>query len=179
LYQQKNVVTALAVSELLKRTGTAIMEEDIRKGLSHIQKKTGLRGRWEIIGYNPLTICDTGHNREGIREVINQIRQTPCKNKHFVIGLVDDKDPSGILEQLPEEAVYYFTQSRVPRSMDREKLAAEGLRFGLYGPICPTPHIALRMAISKADPEDLIFVGGSTFVVAEVLENLDDLPLNT
>ncbi len=88
----------------------------------------------------------------------------------MVLELVDDKDPSKILEQLPAEARYYFTQSQVPRSMNREKLAAEGLRFGLYGQICPTPLKALKIALSKADPEDLIFVGGSTFVVAEVLE---------
>ncbi len=178
LYQQKNVVTVLAVAELLKETGAAISEEDFMNGFANVCDTTGLRGRWEILGYNPLTICDTGHNREGIREVMKQIRQTPCKKMHFVIGLVDDKDPSDILEQLPEEAVYYFTQSHVPRSMDREKLAAEGLRFGLYGPVCPTPFIAIKRALSKSDHDDLIFVGGSTFVVAEVLENLEDLPLN-
>jgi dihydrofolate synthase/folylpolyglutamate synthase len=178
LYQQKNMVTVLAVAELLKGRGVTIREDDIRNGLANVRKTTGLRGRWEVLGNNPLMVCDTGHNREGIREVMRQIRQTPCRKMHFVIGLVDDKDPSGILEQLPEEAMYYFTQSRVPRSMDREKLAAEGLRFGLYGPVCPTPLNALKMAISKADPDDLIFLGGSTFVVAEVLENLDDLPEN-
>ena len=170
LYQQKNVITVLAVIELLTRTGINIREKDVRKGFAHTRDMTGLRGRWEIIGYNPLTICDTGHNREGIREVMKQIRQTPWKNMHIVLGLVDDKDPSKILEQLPAEARYYFTQSKVPRSMNREKLAAEGLRFGLYGQVCPTPLKALKIALSKADPEDLIFVGGSTFVVAEVLE---------
>lgn len=171
LYQQKNVVTVLSVIEHLSTIGLNIQETDVRKGLAHTCTKTGLRGRWEIIGHNPLTICDTGHNREGIREVMKQIRQTPCKKMHVVLGLVEDKDPSYILEQLPTEAQYYFTQSGVPRAMDREKLAAEGLRFGLYGQICPTPLKALKIALSKADPEDLIFVGGSTFVVAEVLEN--------
>ena len=170
LYQQKNVITVLAVIELLTRIGINIQEKDVRKGLAHTRDMTGLRGRWEIIGYNPLTICDTGHNREGIVEVMKQIRQIPWKKIHIVLGLVDDKDPSKILEQLPAEARYYFTQSNVPRSMNREKLAAEGLRFGLYGQICPTPMKALKIALSKADPEDLIFVGGSTFVVAEVLE---------
>ena len=129
---------------------------------------TGLRGRWEVIGNNPLTVCDTGHNREGIMEVMKQIRLTPWKNLHIVLGLVNDKDPSNVLKELPKEARYYFTQASIPRSMDREKLAAEGLRFGLYGQICPTPLKALNIARSKALPEDLIFVGGSTFVVAEV-----------
>jgi dihydrofolate synthase/folylpolyglutamate synthase len=179
LYQQKNVITVLAVIELLTTIGIDIKEKDIRKGLAHTREITGLRGRWEIIGYNPLTICDTGHNREGIREVMKQIRQTPWKKLHIVLGLVDDKDPSKILEELPAEAQYYFTQSAVPRSMNREKLAAEGLRFSLYGQVCPTPLKALTIARSKADPEDLIFVGGSTFVVAEVLENLEGLALNT
>jgi dihydrofolate synthase/folylpolyglutamate synthase len=139
---------------------------------------THLRGRWEIIGYDPLTICDTGHNREGIREVVKQIRQIPWRKLHIVLGLVYDKDPSGILEELPPEAVYYFTQSSIPRAMDREKLAAEGMRFGLYGQVCQTPLKALKISRSEADPEDLIFVGGSTFVVADVLENLEGLPLN-
>lgn len=170
LYQQKNVITVLAVIELLTATGLTIQEKDVRKGLANTRSMTGLKGRWEIIGNNPMTICDTGHNREGIREVMKQIRQTPWKKLHIVLGLVDDKDPSKILEQLPAEARYYFTQSRVPRAMNREKLAAEGLRFGLYGQVCPTPLKALKIALSKADPEDLIFVGGSTFVVAEVLE---------
>ena len=170
LYQQKNVITVLAVVEQLTRTGTDIREKDVSKGLAHTRDMTGLRGRWETIGYNPLIICDTGHNSEGIAEVMKQIRQTPWKNLHIVLGLVDDKDPSKILEQLPVEARYYFTQSSVPRSMNREKLAAEGLRYGLYGQVCPSPLNALKIALSKSDPEDLIFVGGSTFVVAEVLE---------
>jgi len=170
LYQQKNVITVLAVVEQLTRTGTDIQEKDVSKGLAHTRDMTGLRGRWETIGYSPLIICDTGHNREGIEEVMKQIRQTPWKNLHIVLGLVDDKDPSKILEQLPVEARYYFTQSSVPRSMNREKLAAEGLRYGLYGQVCPSPLKALKIALSKSGPEDLIFVGGSTFLVAEVLE---------
>ena len=169
-YQQKNVITVLAVADLLQRSGINLPEEAIKTGLAHTREMTGLRGRWEVIGNNPLTICDTGHNREGIREVMKQIRQTPWKNLHIVLGLVDDKDPSSVLKELPREAHYYFTQASIPRSMDREKLAVEGLRFGLYGQICPTPRKALDIARSKALPEDLIFVGGSTFVVAEVLE---------
>ena len=170
LYQQKNVVTVLAVVDLLSRTGINIPEKAIRTGLSNTRKMTGLRGRWEIIGNNPLTICDTGHNREGIVEVMKQIRHTPWKELHIVLGMVDDKDPSKILEQLPAQAHYYFTQSAIPRSMNREKLAAEAMKFGLYGQVCPTPLKALEIARSKANQEDLIFIGGSTFVVAEVLE---------
>jgi dihydrofolate synthase/folylpolyglutamate synthase len=170
LYQQKNVITVLAVADLLQRSGINLQEEAIRAGLAHTGEMTGLRGRWEVIGYNPLTVCDNGHNREGIMEVMKQIRQTPWKHLHFVLGLVDDKDPTNVLKELPREASYYFTQASIPRAMDREKLAAEGLRFGLYGQICPTPLKALGIARSKALPEDLIFVGGSTFVVAEVLE---------
>jgi dihydrofolate synthase/folylpolyglutamate synthase len=124
LYQQKNVITVLAVIELLKRIGISIREKDVRKGLAHTRDMTGLKGRWEVIGNNPLIICDTGHNREGVMEVMKQIRQIPWKKMHFVLGLVDDKDPDKILEQLPVEAHYYFTQSSVPRAMDREKLAA-------------------------------------------------------
>ena len=178
-YQQKNIVTVLAVIDQLIRDGICIPEKAVRAGLANAGKSTGLKGRWEVLGYNPLVICDTGHNREGIREVVKQIRQTPWKKLRIILGLVDDKDPSGILNELPPDAVYYFTQSSIPRSMNREKLAAEGLRFGLYGKVCPTPLKAIEIARSEADTADMIFVGGSTFLVADVLEKPEDLPLNT
>ncbi len=178
LYQQKNVVTVLAITDQLVQSGIDITGQAVRKGLAHTAEMTGLKGRWEILGYHPMVVCDTGHNREGIREVMKQIRETPWKKLHIVFGMVDDKDPFPILHELPTQAQYYFTQSSVPRAMNREKLAAEALRFGLYGQVCPTPLKALKIAMSEADPEDLVLVGGSTFVVAEVLENLEGLSLN-
>jgi dihydrofolate synthase/folylpolyglutamate synthase len=176
LYQQKNIITALAAIEQLVEAGIDIPETAVREGLSKTAETTGLRGRWEVIGHNPLVVCDAGHNREGIREVVKQLRQTPWKKLRIVLGLVDDKDLSGLLRELPAEAIYYFTQSSIPRAMDREKLAAEGLRYGLYGKICPSPLKALEIALSEADREDLVFVGGSTFLVADVLKDFAGLP---
>ncbi len=169
LYQQKNVITALKVLDVLHNHGIDLTEWQIRGGLSDVGGLTGLRGRWEILGANPLVVCDTAHNPDGMREAINQVRQTPWKNLHIILGLVGDKDPENLLARLPGEARYYFTQSSIPRAMDREKLASSALKFGLYGQVYPSPARALEMARSNADPEDMIFIGGSTFLVAELI----------
>jgi dihydrofolate synthase/folylpolyglutamate synthase len=179
LYQQKNVVTVLGVIDQLVQEGINIPHKNAMEGLVHTAERTGLRGRWEVIGNHPLVICDTCHNREGMREVVKQIRQTPWKTLRIVLGLVDDKAPAGLLNELPREGIYYFTQSSIPRAMDREKLAAEGMRFGLYGRVCETPLSALETSRAEADGEDLVFVGGSTFVVADVLEKMMDFPFDT
>jgi dihydrofolate synthase/folylpolyglutamate synthase len=170
MYQQKNLCTTLMICDVLRPAGFPVSWEQLREGLSSVRAITGLRGRWEIIGHNPLVICDAAHNREGIKEVIDQIKQTPWKNLHIVLGMVDDKDPGHILEPLPRDARYYFTQAAVPRAMDREKLARRSLEYGLYGQVCPTPKRALEIARYAAGKEDLILVGGSTFTVAEVLD---------
>ncbi|MFC2113630.1 bifunctional folylpolyglutamate synthase/dihydrofolate synthase [Bacteroidota bacterium] len=169
LYQQKNIPAVLKVLDLLGKNEITVTEQHLRKGLSNVVALTGLRGRWEILSQNPLVISDTAHNPEGMKEVIRQIKQMPWKNLHIVLGMVDDKDPEKLLEQLPREAMYYFIQSSIPRAMDREKLAREAIKYGLYGQVCTSPERGLKIARSKAEKEDLIFVGGSTFVVAEIL----------
>ena len=170
MYQRKNVATAMKVAETLNRMeGWNLDEKMIRNGLKDVCGLTGLRGRWEILSRNPLIVCDTAHNREGIAEVAEQIRQTPWKKLHIVFGFVDDKDPSGVLEQFPRGAEYYFTQASIPRAMDKEKLAMEALKQGIRGQLCPSPMSALALARQRAGEEDMIFIGGSTFVVAEVL----------
>lgn len=169
LYQQQNVVTVLKSVDILRDKGYAVTEEEMRKGLSRVTQLTNLRGRWEILGNNPLVICDTAHNPDGIAEVMAQIRQMAWKKLHIVIGLVDDKAPGKLLSMLPGEAKYYFTQSSIPRAMDREKLARHAMKYGLYGQVCPSPERALKLAISNAEAEDLVFAGGSTFVVAEII----------
>jgi dihydrofolate synthase/folylpolyglutamate synthase len=169
LYQQKNVVTLLKVIDILAGMGVLVSELQLRDGLSDIVGLTGLRGRWEILGQNPLVICDTAHNPEGMSEIVRQIRQMAWKKLHIVLGMVDDKDPRKLLAELPGEADYYFVQSSIPRAMDREKLAKEALKFGLYGQICPSPERGIQIARTNAESEDLIFIGGSTFVVAEIL----------
>ena len=170
MYQRKNVITTLKVIETLNQMEEWDLDENmIRVGLKNVIGLTGLRGRWEILSRNPLTVCDTAHNREGIGEVAEQIRQTPWKKLHIIFGFVDDKDPSGVLEQLPREAEYYFTQASIPRAMDKEKLAMEALKQGIHGQLCVSPMSALTLARQRAGEEDMIFIGGSTFVVAEVL----------
>jgi dihydrofolate synthase/folylpolyglutamate synthase len=168
-YQQKNLVAVLQSVDVLNKSGIDIPDEDLRSGLADVTGLTGFRGRWEILDHNPLVICDTAHNPEGMNAVVEQIRQTPHKNLHIVLGSVIDKNPGQLLEILPGDANYYFTQASVPRAMNREKLAALALKHGLYGRVCQDPRKALEAARTKAEPEDLIFVGGSTFVVAEVL----------
>jgi dihydrofolate synthase/folylpolyglutamate synthase len=169
MYQQKNIISVLKGVELFHEAGYAVSEKDLRLGLRNIGSLTGLRGRWEILGRNPRIICDTAHNADGIKEVVNQLNQTPYKNLHIVLGMVNDKDPGRILSFMPSEARYYFTQAVIPRAMDREELATEALKFGLYGRIYTSPRKALQTAKSMAEPDDLIFIGGSTFIVAEIL----------
>ena len=169
LYQQKNLVTVLKSIDILRDLDLKIPDQQMKEGLENIASITGLRGRWEIIGHNPLIVCDTAHNPDGLREVISQVRQTACKNLHIILGMVDDKEPGRLLAELPPEATYYFTQASIPRAMDREKLAREAMKFGLYGQLCPSPARAMEMARADAGREDMIFAGGSTFLVAEIL----------
>ena len=124
----------------------------------------------QIIGANPRIICDTGHNEGGLREVVTQIKQTPYKTLHFVIGMVNDKDIAGVLSLLPKDATYYFTKASIPRALDENQLMKIAAFFNLSGASYPTVAIAVAAARQNADPKDLIFIGGSTFIVAEAIE---------
>ncbi len=168
-YQRKNIATVLRTADVLVDEGFKVTDTSILSGCSNVIKLTGLRGRWEILDTNPLVICDTGHNREGLIEVIRQLRRTAHKQLHFIFGTVSDKDPSHVLKVLPREAIYYFTQAPIPRAMPGKELAGMALKMGLQGEIYQTPLEALEAARAAAGEEDLIFVGGSTFIVAEVL----------
>jgi len=130
---------------------------------------TGLMGRWQILSNHPLTICDTGHNFEGISYVIEQIRNTPHKNLHFVFGVVEDKNIDKILEILPKDATYYFTQASIPRALNHEILKQKAKKANLNGDSYPTVQLAIENAKKNAEVNDLIFIGGSTFVVADAL----------
>jgi len=169
LYQKKNILTVLKAIEILSRNDIEVAEQQLRRGLANVVELTGLRGRWEILGNNPLIIADTAHNPDGIKEVIEQIKQMPWKKLHIIIGMVDDKDPDKLLALMPSEARYYFCQASIPRAMDREKLARKALKYGLYGQLCPSPERALEIARSAASRDDLIYIGGSTFIVAELV----------
>lgn len=169
IYQRHNVPTVLKTIDLLNEKGWNLPEAIIRRGLANTMRNTGLMGRWQIIGYNPLTICDTGHNPAGIKLVIEQINQTAWEKLHIVIGMVNDKDQDEVLSLLPVNAQYYFTKAAIPRATEPEELAAKATRFGLVGKSYPFVRQALSAALANADGNDLVFIGGSTFVVAEVL----------
>jgi dihydrofolate synthase/folylpolyglutamate synthase len=168
-YQSKNICTLLCAVLELQKMGWSISEADIRNGLENVTGLTGLSGRWQIIGVNPLIICDTAHNESGIREVVAQLKQIPHKKLHIIIGMVNDKDITGMLALLPKEAVYYFTKAQIPRAMDENSLMKIAMFFELNGAAYEDVPSALIDAKMYADKDDLIFVGGSTFVVAEVL----------
>lgn len=170
-YQQKNIAGALTALECLVDRGFSISTEQIGHGMQQVISQTGLKGRWQILQENPLVICDTGHNVDGIRSVVNQLAAYPHKNMFMIIGMVKEKDHAAIFNLLPKEANYIFCQAKIPRAMDAYELAGEAKAFGLRGEVVPDVNEALQIALHEAKPDDLIFVGGSTFVVAE-LNNL-------
>ena len=169
IYQLKNFKTVLHSIELLKKTGYKISNKSIRKGFENVILNTGLKGRWHILNKCPLIICDIGHNEDGIKHVLKQIKLTPYKKLHFVIGMVNDKDHTKILSMLPKRASYYFCRPNIPRGFDQNVLAAEAHKMRLKGNVFNSVNEALNAAKSNAKNEDLIFIGGSTFVVAEVV----------
>ncbi len=167
-YQRKNITGVLACVNQLRMIGFDIADGAVRKGISEAVSLTGLKGRWQKLSDAPLTVCDTGHNAAGIREVVGQINQTPHRHLHMVFGVVKDKDITEILGLLPSDASYYFCQASIPRAMDAEALSHAAAKAGLIGKAIPDVNEALREATRNADPSDMIFVGGSTFVVAEI-----------
>ena len=169
IYQRHNVPTVLKSIDILNIKGWNLTEDILRRGLANTMRNTGLMGRWQIIGNNPLVVCDTGHNEAGIKMVVEQINQTAWKNLHIVIGMVNDKDQNEVLALLPANAQYYFTKAEIPRATEPEELSAKASHFGLTGDCYPTVRQALSAALANAGENDLVFVGGSTFVVAEIL----------
>jgi dihydrofolate synthase/folylpolyglutamate synthase len=169
VYQLKNVKTVLSAVDELRLQGYKITDEHIQTALRQVKVLTGLHGRWETINKNPLTICDTGHNAEGITEVLKNIAAIKHNRLHFVIGMVYDKDISKVLMMLPENAIYYFCKPDIPRGLEAESLKTKAETFGLSGNSYPSVKKALAMAQKNANDDDLVFVGGSTFVVAEII----------
>ncbi len=168
-YQLKNVKAVLSAVDELQKQGFIITEEHIREALSRVKELTGLHGRWEVLSQNPLTICDTGHNPEGIIEVLKNIESVSYSQLHFVMGVVNDKDISKMLAMLPKNAVYYFCKPDIPRGLDAESLKLKAESFNLHGNAYASVKAALQAAQGNADKNDLVFVGGSTFVVAEIV----------
>ncbi|HUW93522.1 MAG TPA: folylpolyglutamate synthase/dihydrofolate synthase family protein [Bacteroidales bacterium] len=168
LAQQKNIQTVAAAFEKIYGQFGFVNDHFI-KGVANVVTNTGLMGRWQVLAHSPLTVCDTGHNREGLEYVMRQIKSTPRKGLHMIIGFVNDKDLSQVLPLFPSDAVYYFTRAALPRALDENVLKGEALKYGLTGNSYPSVALALEAAQSAASDDDMIFIGGSTYVVAEVV----------
>ncbi len=168
-FQRRNLATALETISKLKNDIPEISNESIQRGVSNVIVNTGLKGRWQILQKNPLVIADSGHNREGIRQVVENINQTPHNKLHMVFGMVNDKDISTILKMLPASAEYYFCKADIPRGLDASELSAQAADFGLMGKPYESVNAAYEAAKNNSTANDLIFIGGSTFVVAEVV----------
>ena len=168
-YQLKNLAGVLSAVQELRNQGFVITDEDIKTALMQVKTLTGLMGRWQTLSRNPLIICDSGHNEDGIREVIKNIASIPYKNLHMVIGMVKDKDISKILGLLPKNAKYYFCQPNIPRAKAVQELWVEATEAGLTGGAYSSVKSALEAAKECASSKDFIFIGGSTFVVAEIV----------
>ena len=171
IYQEKNKRTLFTALPLLNEAGYHIDEENVREGFAHVVELTGLMGRWQKLHDHPTLVCDTGHNVGGITYVVEQLRQQSCNQLRIVIGMVNDKDISGVLALLPKEAIYYFTQASVNRALPAKQLLHLATEAGLKGKAYASVKNAVKAAMKESLPEDFIFVGGSNFIVADLLES--------
>jgi dihydrofolate synthase/folylpolyglutamate synthase len=167
-YQQKNLITVMCAVDQIKKHFN-IEEKDIRDGLGAVVRNTGLMGRWQILGRNPMVVADTAHNKDGIKEVAFQLRLMQFRQLHFVLGMVNDKAIDDLLQMLPRHAIYYFCKADIPRGMPAEEIATKAFEFGLRGKVYDSVRDAYFSALNAARTDDMVFVGGSTFVVAEVV----------
>ena len=168
-YQRKNEKTVVNAIEILNDTGFAISNRDIKNGLQYFAANTGFVGRWQLLSTKPMTICDAGHNEDGIMEVMKLIKGGSHEKLHFVLGTVNDKNLDKILQLLPKDATYYFCKADIPRGLDAYELKELADKFDLTGEAYVTVAEALKFARRNAHVNDLVFVGGSSFVVAEVV----------
>ncbi len=168
-YQQKNLTTTIRTITELQRLDFLIDEDHIIEGLKHVVRNTGLLGRWQLLDSQPLTICDTAHNKEGLTYVMQQLAEQHFEELHIVLGVVNDKNLETILPLFPKKAIYYFCKPNIPRGLGAQQLQKEAGAFGLLGRTYTSVNHALLSAQDAANQDDLIFIGGSTFVVAEVV----------
>lgn len=168
--QIKNAVTVIAALRELLKLGYVIPSKAVYNGFAYVAEFTGLMGRWQVIQeLKPKIVCDTGHNIDGIKYIAEQFKSERYKTLHIVLGMVNDKDISGVLSLLPQKAIYYFTRADIPRAMDERQLQHLAGKKGLMGYSYPTVAEAVNAAKDWALPDDFIFIGGSNFVVGEAL----------
>jgi dihydrofolate synthase/folylpolyglutamate synthase len=166
--QQKNASTILCAISRLKERGFRISDENIREGFAHVCEMTGLMGRWQTLNAAPKVVCDTGHNVGGFRWITKQLNKVHAPMR-IVFGMVNDKDISGVLSMMPKRATYYFCQASVKRALPHEDIQQKAKAYGLEGNSYPTVAQAYKAALADAQAEDFIYVGGSSFVVADLL----------
>lgn len=170
LCQEKNTGTILTAVDELRKQGYAIGQSQVSDGFAHVCELTGLRGRWQTVSEHPTVICDTGHNTGGISYIAEQLRTYPSEMQiHIVMGMVNDKDVRNVLKLLPADATYYFTKASVKRALNEDQLCGLAREAGLHGKTYPDVQAAFEAAKAASTEKDLIFVGGSTFIVADFL----------
>ena len=167
-YQLKNISGVMKVLELLKGNGFSINDDDLKKGFRNVVKNTGLLGRWQTLGYNPLIICDTAHNEDGVKYVVDQINEMSFNKLHIIWGAVDGKDLDKIFQLLPKDAFYYFCEASIPRAMKAEKVKEFAMKNEIHGVIIHDVNEAIKRARNTSTKEDLIIIGGSNFIVSEI-----------
>jgi dihydrofolate synthase/folylpolyglutamate synthase len=168
-YQEKNKTTVLLAINVMRQKSFEISEEALKLGFLNVIRNTGLHGRWEILQENPRIICDTAHNKEGLQYVMTQLLNEKFDHLHLVFGVVNDKDVASIIPLLPKEALYYFCKPNIPRGLDVEVLRDIFIDHGFKGAAYNSVQMALSAAKQQATASDVIYVGGSTFVVAEII----------
>ncbi|WP_028296822.1 bifunctional folylpolyglutamate synthase/dihydrofolate synthase [Olivibacter sitiensis] len=168
-YQLKNIGGVLASINMLKEKGFAFDDAAVVYGLANVQALTGLMGRWQVLGTDPTVICDTGHNYDGWTEILESLSQCEFDTLHMVIGVMRDKDLSHMLPLLPKSAIYYYCNPHFPRALPAEELKKQAMSYGLNGLAFENIEQAVTQALNQATKDDMVFIGGSTFVVAEAL----------
>lgn len=172
-YQIKNLKTVIAAAVQLRKAGFKLYIQHIRKGIRNVIDNTGLRGRWMVFGSRPAIIMDTGHNADGITSISNMLKSLSYQTLHLVIGMVDDKDHEAMLKLFPPNAKYYFCKPSVPRGFDAKQLLTKARKTGISGNAYDTVEAAVNAAIGNASNNDIVFIGGSTFTVADALTMKD------
>ncbi len=170
-YQARNIAGILATIDQLRKRGWQLSSSDVAAGLANVSALTGLKGRWQVLQRNPLCLADTAHNAEAWHEIAEQLRSYAAPRYHFVLGVSQGKDVAALLNNLPKDGIYYFCQADVPRALPARLLANEAGKFALHGNVIEVVQQAYEHARQQAEPDDVVFVGGSSFVVAE----LDDI----
>lgn len=169
VYQEKNLLTCIACIDIIKNLGVEINDLHIVEGIKKVVDNTGIMGRWQVLQEKPLVVCDTAHNEAGISYVLDQIKEIPYSNLHIVFGMVNDKSIDKVLSMMPKDAKYYFTKANIPRAQDENELKEMASKYGLKGYAYSTVEDAKISALMQMGNNDFLYIGGSTFIVAEVV----------